>query len=108
MEACQYIKPHPSAHRSYYVQAGPQGRIYRRNDQHLMRTNETPHNIRQDIGPLPPAYVPRTPRHEQLQPQSTTRSGPPAPLQTDNDQSPEVRTRSGRLVQKPNWFKDYN
>ena len=85
--------------RSYRVQT-EDGRVFRRNRKHLYKTSEDyNHNI-----------LPDTTSVQQQEPQTNLPATKPtkqqAPANTSTATEP-IKTRSGRVVRKPLYLKDY-
>jgi len=101
--------------RSHVVKAGDSGREYRRNSSMLMRTRETPHIIESRSEGLPFPVAQRSTQSSGNTKHGEVRNRSPQPhpeLQThtepvNNQGTPVIRSRFGRVIKKPSYLRDY-
>ncbi|KAK3098150.1 hypothetical protein FSP39_016659 [Pinctada imbricata] len=109
----EYIKQ-SSEPRSHIVKAGSSGRLYRRNNSMLLKTQEDPHIIQEhkEAGNkvVSPEAQSVQPKFAPPQPQSVVTK----PAQSANEHIPkdpsqkQLTTRSGRVIRKPSYLSDYS
>ena len=87
--------------RSYEVQTDT-GMTYRRNRQHLRKTNEKPPSVKHNT-------VPSTDQTEeaQTQPETPTKQNDLLPVTESGNNNPPIVTRAGRKSRPPDHLKDY-
>ena len=89
--------------RSYIVQS-PDGSTYRRNRKHILKTKEEIHShVEKKIVMIP---LVKAMKRMQLVQEETSEEQLPVTLDKQFSASP-LKTRSGRIIRKPNRFKDY-
>ncbi|XP_070539532.1 uncharacterized protein [Ptychodera flava] len=98
------VKGHAGKPRSYYIET-PEGKAYRQNRRHLMKTNEKPptqkSTIIDDEANVTKEHPSSTKQHPSIAMETT-------PAEKERPVNQKVTTtRSGRVVAKPEKYKDY-